>query len=267
MANDPERPDGQAGDELTPTGQPIYRHKERSIPFQPAVGDSDNIERISAHIERHVGAVSGVYHEILSDLVHIDVHVVNPTPERDCYTLVTSGMSDAPMTVPEGAEPLRHAELLIQLPPEWPLGELNAVAGRKGGEDAAMQAAVERWYWPIRWLKTLARMPHEYDTWLGAGHTVPSGDPPVPSADDTELCCMLVLPPFTLTEEFAELEVNADKVIHFYSLLPLHADEMNLKLNAGTDALLDLFERNRVGAVVNPRRKSVAPRRKLFGLF
>ena len=266
MADERERP-GKDPDDLTPTGQPIYRHRERSIPFQPAAGDSENIERISEHVERHVGPVAGVYHEILSDLVHVDVHVVNPTPERDCYTLVTSGMSDAPMNVPPGAEDVRYAELLIQLPPDWPLDKLNAVAGKKGAEGAAERAESERWYWPVRWLKQLARMPHEYDTWLGVGHTVPTGDPPEPYADDTRLCCMLVLPPLTVAEEFATLEVNPDKVIHFYSLMPLHADEMNLKLNSGTEALIELFEQHRVSTIVDPQRKSVVPRRKWFGLF
>src|SRR4051794_16721558 len=107
--------------ELSPSGNPIYRHGERKVPFDLAAGDAHNIERISEHIEKHLGPMAGVYHKIVSDLVHLDVHVVNPTPERDRYTLVTSGMSDAPMSVPEGLEPLRFAELMIQLPPDWPL--------------------------------------------------------------------------------------------------------------------------------------------------
>ena len=56
---------------------------------------------------------------MISDLVHIDVHWVQPTPKRPYHTLVTSGMSDKPMTVPAGAEHLRFAELMLCLPPEW----------------------------------------------------------------------------------------------------------------------------------------------------
>ena len=30
----------------------------------------------------------------------------------------------------------------------------------------------EKWYWPIRLLKSLARLPIASDTWLGFGHTL-----------------------------------------------------------------------------------------------
>ena len=253
--------------ELSPSGNPILRHKERSIPFEFAAGDSENIERISDHIEKHLGPVAGVYHEIISDLVHIDVHVVNPTPERNCYTLVTSGMSDAPMTVPEGAEALRFGELIIQLPADWPLDKLEATAGKEGPEGAAERAAAERWYWPVRWLKMMARLPHEYDTWLSFSHTVPNGDPPEPYAEDTKLCGMMLLPAMNVPEGFATLEVTPDKTIHFYQLMPIYAEEMDLKLRKGAEKLTDLFDKYDVDVVVNPRRKNVALRRKWLGLF
>lgn len=32
------------------------------------------MERISAHIEKHLGKITHVFHEVLSDQVHIDVH-------------------------------------------------------------------------------------------------------------------------------------------------------------------------------------------------
>lgn len=66
------------------------------------------------------------------------------------------------MTVPDPEVP-RYAELVISLPPFWPLDE-------QSWRD-------ERHYWPVRLLKTLGRLPHEYDTWLGVGHTIPNGDP------------------------------------------------------------------------------------------
>jgi hypothetical protein len=57
--------------------------------------------------ETHLGEIHDVYHELISDLVHIDIHHVAPDDERPFHTLVTSGMSDLPMTVPEGVEALR----------------------------------------------------------------------------------------------------------------------------------------------------------------
>lgn len=106
--------------EKSESGAPIYRYENvKPKDFTPATGDGDNIEAISAHIEKHIGPISTVYHELVSDLVHIDVHWIEPSEEFPFHTFVTSGMSDHPMTVPEGMEEAKYAELCILLPEEW----------------------------------------------------------------------------------------------------------------------------------------------------
>lgn len=241
-------PDNPMADdvEYTTGGSQLLRHKERSIPFEMAMGDSDSIEAISNHIEEHIGKVESVFHELISDLVHIDVHMVLPTKKRPFYTLVTSGMSDAPMTVPDGLEEYQYAELAIRLPADWPLNQ-------EAFED-------ESNYWPIRLLKMLARLPHEYDTWLGFGHTVPNGDPAEPYAPKTKFSCGLILPLLNVPEEFNKLQIHEDKVINFWGVYPLYPEETDHKLKKGTDSLLDLFEKNSISEVVDVRRKNVCKR-------
>ncbi|MCA9063735.1 MAG: suppressor of fused domain protein [Planctomycetaceae bacterium] len=229
--------------EVSQSGSVIWRHESRTIPFEPTEGDPDRIEQISAHIETHLGPVANVFHELVSDLVHIDVHVVEPTEDRPWYTLVTSGMSEAPMNTPEGADDLRYAELLVMLPADWPLS-------MEAFED-------EQYYWPIRWLKMLARFPHEYDTWLGFGHTVPNGDPPEPLGPGTDFCCNLLLPPLLVPEGFQTLEVDEFRSISFFSLIPIYRDEMEFKLKHGLDPLLTLFDECEVDDVINLERGSV----------
>src|SRR6187200_3135581 len=58
--------------ETTPSGAPIYRHEARTKGFEPAIGDEETIKAVGDHIERYIGPVDNVFHEILSDLVHID---------------------------------------------------------------------------------------------------------------------------------------------------------------------------------------------------
>src|SRR5262245_43817865 len=111
---------GEPEQEVSESGSPIWRHEARPRDFRLATGDPASIEAISNHIETHLGKVAGVFHE-LSDLVHVDVHMVGPTQGRPYQYLVTSGMSDLPMAVPEGAEEWRYAELVVKLPPDWPL--------------------------------------------------------------------------------------------------------------------------------------------------
>lgn len=227
-----------------------YEH-ERKKDFEIAAGDSDLIDAVTEHIERHLGKIDTVYHELISDLVHIDVHVIPPSEARPCWTLVTSGMSERPMNPPpqlrEQLEVDLYAELVISLPPDWPMEQ-------SAWDDEAN-------YWPIRWLKMIARLPHEYDTWVGFGHTIPTGDPAEPYADNTKLCCMLLLPGITLPEEMHQLKLPDGREVDFFALYPLYEDEMNFKLKKGTDALLERFEEHQVLDIVDIHRKSVCPKR------
>ncbi len=228
--------------EITPGGSTVYRHEQRTTPFTPASGDLQQIELISAHIEKHCGKVEMVWHEIISDLVHIDLHWVKPSAERPFHFLVTSGMSEKPMTVPAGAEEWQYAELCLALPASWPMSQ-------EAFED-------ENNYWPLRWLKMLARLPHEFETWLGDGHTIPHGDPPTPYATGTKLCCALVGPLLAESDEFCRLEV-ADRVIHFYGVHFLYREEMNFKLHRGADGLYERMTKRNVSSVLDPKRPNV----------
>jgi hypothetical protein len=231
------------------SGQPIYRHDAPSE-WQAPKGE-ECLEQISNHIERHLGKVATVFHEIISDTVHIDVHFVKPTSEYPFIRLVTSGMSDLPMTIPEGADVARFTELMITLPPDWKL------------EQAAFDD--EAWYWPVRLVKFLARMPHKYQTWLGWGHTVPNGDPAQPYAASTKLSGAIVLPSVTVPDDFHTLRIDANKEITFYAVVPLYDEEMQLKLRNGTDALLDKLSAKKITDIVAIDRPNAAKKR--FGLF
>lgn len=233
-------------------GTAILRHEARDRDFEIATGDEQNIKAISDHIEHHVGPVEMVFHEMISDLVHIDVHWVKPTNDRPFHTLVTSGMSDLPMVVPDELEEFQFAELLVTLPRDWKIDETSF-------ED-------ERWYWPVRLLKGLARLPHEYETWLGVGHTIPNDDPPEPYDDSTRLCGTLIAPPITLDEEFHELECADKGLINFYSVLPLYSEEMDFKLSKGLDQLITKLEKHQITEVIEIDRPNTC-RKKRFGLF
>lgn len=244
------------GFERTEGGQPVYRHAPRETDFEFAAGDEENIAAITEHIEANIGSVDSVWHEIISDLVHVDLHLVRATDERPYHVVVTSGMSDRPMTVPPGLdEPgndFRFAELAIGLPPNWKLGEKDL--------------SDERWYWPLRLLKSIARLPHEYGTWLGVGHSIPNGDPADPYDASTRMDGVILMPPFfpgTPGQEadgFATLEREGQPPVHFYGLLPVYPEEMDFKIKH-TDGAWGLFERLDTDQVIplNPQRKTAVP--------
>jgi hypothetical protein len=239
-------------DDDPPYEPTIIRHAERTTPLTPPASACDHLADIEAHLAKHFGRVETVLHEIVSDIVHIDVLVVPATQERPFHVLMTSGMSDLPMTVPEGHEQFAHAELAIALPGYWPIS----------GPEAQDEAN----YWPIRWLKMLARLPHEYATWIGVGHSIPNSDPPEPIAN-TRYVGVAVSLPFFAPQEFMEIATSSGRTIHVYTLVPLHREEMDLKLAKGWEHVcMELFNRQ-LGIVIEPQRRSVARRRRWWWPF
>ncbi|WP_374583028.1 suppressor of fused domain protein [Pseudoduganella sp.] len=237
----------RSADVVSLAGQPIYRHGAPSE-WQAPQGE-DCCEQISDHIEQYLGRAETVFHEIFSDTVHIDVFWVKPSEDFPFHRLVTSGMSDLPMRTPEGAP--RFAELMMTLPADWQVDQASF-------ED-------EAWYWPVRLLKMLARLPHKHDTWLGFGHTVPNGDPPEPYAANTALCGAIILPSISAPQAFHRLPIDSGKEITFYAVVPLFENEMNLKLRKGVDELLSLFDKRKVSDIVDLARADVSKKR--FGIF
>lgn len=207
-----------------PTQQFIH-HQAPAQPPPLVAPHSDNLDAVENHIRTHLGEPERVFHELVSTTVHIDVHIVPATPERPWVSLVTSGMSDLPMTVPEGAEDWRFAELMIRVPADWPLGQ----------EEFKSEAN----YWPVRWLKQLARLPHEYGSWLSYGHSIPHGNPPEPFAPGCPFTGFVLSPPWSGGEAFATLYLTDGTPVHFWSLVPLHPSEIDFKLKFGSEALFE----------------------------
>jgi hypothetical protein len=241
-------------DEFSESGQPIYRHSERK-PFEVVGGDEESISIISAHLEKTVGEIQTVLHEIISDTVHVDVYVIAPAKGRNYYTLVTSGMSDRPMSAPPGMEEFRFAEVAICLPPGW--------------WPSQSDFENENNYWPIRLLKDLARLPHLYDSWLSFGHTIQNGDPSAPYAPGTKLCAALLSPPIWLGIDFGVLKVSDEKTIHFLSVVPIYKEEMTFKLKHSSEELFKNLYDAGFAQVVNPGRKNIcaAKRRGFLSLL
>ncbi|MDE5862733.1 MAG: suppressor of fused domain protein, partial [Lachnospiraceae bacterium] len=114
------------------------------------------LNEYDAFIQENFGSFDEVFHEIVSPDIHLDIIIVPPTEEDNYYKLITMGMGAYSMNVPEDLreEELEHAELILYLPKYWNI-----------------KSPEEKDYWPIRYLKILARLPIECDTWLGYGHT------------------------------------------------------------------------------------------------
>jgi hypothetical protein len=204
------------------------------------------LKDITRHIERHIGPVGTVFHEVVSDDLHIDVHHVASSLFRRREVLVTSGMSARPMAVPSQSREPRFAEVLVVLPKGWPLSKADF--------------SDERNYWPIRLMKRLARYPHHANTWLGFGHTLAHGEAEhasTPYAEGTSLCAAILLPPSSLGQAAWSFKRADGQDVFFWAVVPLHLSELRFKLEHGVDPLLDLFDRHGVTDRIDPARPSV----------
>lgn len=214
-------------------------------------GDNESgpLQQICTHIESIYGESEIVLHEIVSDELHIDVFPIPPSERCPFWTLYTTGMSEHAMNVPEemadedgNVAGLQYAEMMIQLPPDWPVLEKNR-------EKAA------KTYWPIEWLKRAARLPKEMDTWLGCGHTVQFSEPEE-EIDSGGFAGMLVMPPLE-PEGAGEIELSDGRIVNVLMILPLYRDELDLAVEEGVDALLEKMDAEGFSPVVELGRKSV----------
>lgn len=193
------------------------------------------ISQIEKHIEEKFGEVTKVFHEIVSDDIHLDILIIPPNEQTDFYKLFTVGMGAKRMNVPKKHEvyQLERAEIGLFLPSDFNIDTIS--------EDC---------FWPAQLLKQVARMPFEQNSWIAHGHTVEIQIDTV-NGNEFQGCTLL-----SLNGGIPEFHINS-KFIHLYLIVPLYKDEINYLLNNNVDDLLDKFDENGITPVVDINRKSV----------
>lgn len=178
------------------------------------------------------GKCDSVFHEFIPYVPHVDVYMYPPSEVRPYFTYVTGGMSNLPMTSPKelGAES-RRVELVFY-----------------SADDKPEYA---------NFLRRLAHFPHDNATWLHWYHSMPNGFPTEPIFGEGKLDSFFFMP------SIVEPDVDLGKRLSFEGepinlvwCVPITADECALKLEKGTDALLDLFDANSHPFVFSGQRAS-----------
>jgi len=200
---------------------------------------ASHLEAISRHADAILGEPKQHLHEYYSPDLHIDVVHYAPAAGRDFHYLLTSGMSDRPMTNAGQAigEPLM--ELILPLPTHW---EISA----EGFKDPSV-------FQPVKLLKQLARYPHTNGTYFEKYHTVSIGDQPLLQP----MQAVMLMPP-VLVDEFREpLVLAGGKRIHFLAIYLLHQDELDLKRAGDLDRLFEKFGEKEMTEIYDLARPSV----------
>ena len=231
--------------EVTPGGSPIYRYGELENEGLRTPKESGvYAEEINSHFDAlFPGRESRVLHEIVSDLVHVDVHVMWPSEEQNFFVLYTTGMSDLSMTpaneIPaEKRKDLELAEIYLFLPGDWPLSP----------DSLPPESA----YWPIRLMKFMARFPHQYHTWLDWGHTMPNGPDYAPLDDSVTFGGVV----FSGGGEgkLGSFTAQDGRRINLLFMIPAYKEEIEYKLKYGMEGLDKVFQEKELPLVLDPKR-------------
>jgi hypothetical protein len=218
-------------------GRRMIRYTQaKPVPMAPSLGYSKLVEAVRDHVEKHIGKIESVLHEIIPSGPHIDVHFVSPTKDRKFSVLVTSGMSNTKMKVSKGEKHgTAYAELFCMLPPSLKFSEESA-SGSSSAEEYS------HYHWVPAAMRMLARLPAEFDAWFDWGHSVPNGDEDPPQAFDPSVRfnCWLFVPPLTETDDFHHLSVGKKRV-RLLQMLPMCPEETEMLLEEGASAVLDTF--------------------------
>jgi Suppressor of fused protein (SUFU) len=216
--------------EFSPGGSRIVRHADLRPP-SGALSPQFLEERENLYV-RFFGPVDSVYHELLIEDPHVDVYRFAPRPNLPFWTLVTGGMSDRRMHLPDDVpSELGRAELVLYV-------------------DEPQESYANL-------LRMLAHFPFEARTFFTDGHTfaLADGDEPLfPGSELTTILFMgpIVAPDFRLREE---LVLEGDPV-NLLWVVPITTAEADLKLERGMDALIELFDRNKHPVVLDTGRGS-----------
>ena len=199
-------------------------------------------DKVSDYIEQQYGKSDFVGHEIVSPDIHCDIVIVPPTEERPYYTLVTMGAGAYKMNVPKELRSYvcDRAEYVIFLPKDWDI-----------------ESDKEEDYWPIRMLKSVARLPIGAEDWLCDSHDVQLTEDGSPVAENTGFnSCVLLASSGKNGQEVKPLKLGLfGKKVAFYQLYPLYPEELQFKLEHSFDELMDKLDAEE-NMVINIHRKN-----------
>jgi hypothetical protein len=222
------------GVETSLGGSIVNRLDDRTLDYRKSARRPKHINEIARQLQPLLGEHYFVHEMPVENVVKVDLIVFPPHAGRASWTMVTAGMSDRPMNLPETltADEQKHLELVeltINLP-------IDAFAIDAAGQVPDSQFRQGSSAWVVALMAVLAHLPHDYDTWLGAGSSIPNGDPAEPYASDVPFSGAIVAPTDQWPEAYRTIEAS-DGPISILSVVPVYRDEMSFLLDKGFDAL------------------------------
>lgn len=196
------------------------------------------LEEIENHFDELFEVEEGehlIYHEIVSPVVHLDVHLLRAGKARPFHVLYTTGMSDLPMKSEnkEIGKEYERAELYCIMPHDMDFPQVFT-----GDED-------KQQYRIISAMKKAARYPHLCGQYLSHCHSLQFSEDNTPFSPLTEMCGA-VFYQLDHTDFGGRYGDGLDHFItsdgtriNFLCFVPIYKEEMEFKLKYGAPALYE----------------------------
>ena len=182
---------------------------------------------------------------------YTDIEMIRIKLELTSYPvtiILTNGLRNYSMPVPEKFKEQEHVELCFCLPSYW---DLSAT------ENENMQ-------WPLKWLDKLTKHVIEKETWYGPGHTFANGSPPQPFSQMMKPNHLILLEPIKLEEHLSPLQTS-EKTIHFLAIVPIYEQEFDIKMAKGFGKFSRTFRARNANEIVDDFRENIyASRFRIF---
>ena len=160
--------------------------------------------------------------------------------------LLTNGLSNYKMPVPEKEVGNEYIELCFCLPSYWEWEDANN----------------PQMSWIFPWIQKLAKYVQEKETWFGHGHTLPTGAELNPISETMQQNHFFLMRPLLLETEMAPIKVDG-KMVNFIFITPIFADEMDFKQGKGTQKLITKFINKGITEKLDDFRGNILKRRWL----
>lgn len=146
---------------------------------------------------------------------------------------------------------------------------LPARSRLENGVSKGSQKDYDRFWWIFAAIKQAARYPHLSGTWIGSNHTLQYSEDNTPFHESTKLCSAIFL---HLDEKdfggkygdrMNYMRTKDGSYINLLCFIPLYAEEIDFKLDNGSD---ELFMRMFGSTVTDMSQLVLDPQRKITAL-
>lgn len=195
-------------------------------------------QTIQDHIIKHYGNISRTVMVKECERLDLKLYVIEPTKERDFYTVVTSGMGAYKMDLPDDFKDdnVDRIELLIYLGSNWDIDSAFKASSSGSSTGLIIDGKVTpllgninaQWNYPIQILKNLAQVPVNNESYFVMGNIM---DDETPFSDSTSDSGVILMFPAYTTEEGQVCTLPDGEKVGFLQIMPITTNEIERAAN------------------------------------